>query len=83
MVAQQRHAQDVCVLVLQRAEVVVVDLTVRKEDGLVGRDQSFQALLAVASWRVPVDGLDRRGVKSLHIGLGQVEGFQDKPADLA
>ena len=83
MVAQQRHAQDVCVLVLQRAEVVVVDLTVRKEDGLVGRDQSFQALLAVAPWRVPVDGLDRRGVKRLRVGFGQVEGFQDEPADLA
>src|SRR5947199_1926758 len=54
MVAQQRHAQDVSVLVLQRTEIIVVDLPVGEEDGLVGRDQSLQALLAVPPRRVPV-----------------------------
>src|SRR5438876_12422824 len=57
MVAQQRHAPDVGVLVLQRAEIIIVDLPVGEEAGLVGRDQSVQALLAVSLRRVPVYGL--------------------------
>src|SRR5438445_11641466 len=61
MVAQQRHAQGVGVLGLQRAEIIIVDLPAGAEDGSVGRDQSLQALLAVSLRRVPTDGPAWRG----------------------